>query len=129
MATNKQIATSLRALAEAADDDLAQHDLNTLADALEPAKEFGELYPEVDVDANELVRELEGVDDRRDAMAYVSEHNNFEHGAVIDSEDNIDVDCELYVYAPDTRVADVDAPDGWYARNVKDGEGIGFDRK
>jgi len=35
MATNDEVATSLRTLAEAADDEIAQHDLIALADALE----------------------------------------------------------------------------------------------
>lgn len=35
MATNNEVATSLRALAEAAERDVAEHDLNNLADSLE----------------------------------------------------------------------------------------------
>lgn len=40
MATNNEIASELRALADEADDDLAQNDLNTLAEALSGEKRY-----------------------------------------------------------------------------------------
>ena len=131
MATNGEIATSLRALAEAADDDIAQHDLNTLADALEPSAPFdvGSFEVVHDVDANEIIRELEGVDNRQDAIDAIEKRNTFPSGGVIDSSAASDVDSELYVFAPRTEPLEVDAPDGWYVSDELDGDGIGFDRK
>lgn len=109
MADNSEIAASLRTLADAADSDMAQHDINTLADALDS------------IDG--------GVLDKRDAIGFIEEHNDFQFGAVIDSENNTDVDSDLYVYEPETPPSYVITPDGWEATVEHDGEGIGFSPK
>lgn len=105
MATNSEIATALRALAESANTDVAQHDLNSLADSLDTESD-----EPMDINA---------------AQAYIKEHNTFEDGAVVQAYD--DVGGDLFVHAPNDRVSEVDTPSGWYAfRDSSRSQGIGF---
>jgi hypothetical protein len=108
MADNDQIAASLRVLAESADDDVAEHDLNTLADALDS------------LDDNCGRARLS----RGAAMEYLEEHNRFSGAVVIGQQD---VEGELYVYEPVKSPELIDTPTGWRAYEADDYDGINFD--
>jgi hypothetical protein len=89
---------------------------------------FEPLEPD-DIDANEIIRELEGVDTNEAAMDRIERVNRTtlaECAALI--EGGNDVEGELYVSTP-TSVGpeDFDTPDGWEA--VDDRHGVGFVRK
>lgn len=86
-------------------------------------------FEEADIDANEIIRELEGVDTNDAAIKRIERTNRAtlaECAALI--EGGNDVEGELYVSTP-TRVGpeDFDTPDGWEA--VDDCHGVGFVRK